>query len=203
MNNDNQDLTIPEMRRLYHNVPDHLHTNNFITTYTGKAFDVVCPKCRDVDIKDIAHGLSNVCRYSGQCKTFYSVAEHCYRLSKMFDSSEYKVAALLHDAAEAYMSDVPTPVKYRANGYRETEFEILATISIKFSFTRLFRLMRSPEFRAAEEKLLSVEVYSLLTSTEAWTLHEVPTDWIVETMAPVQAESHYLNEFTKAFRSIE
>lgn len=82
----------------------------FIETYTGKHFNLAEP---EFDITDIAHALSMNCRYNGHCRYFYSVAEHSVlvakimRLLKLGDPME----GLLHDATEAYLSDVPAPFK--------------------------------------------------------------------------------------------
>ena len=76
-----------------------------ITTITRDDFDVFAPV---IDIEDIAHGLSNLCRYNGQSKTFYNVADHSIMVCKLMGGS---LEGLLHDATEAYMSDVSAPIK--------------------------------------------------------------------------------------------
>lgn len=84
----------------------------FIITYTGKKFtyDMVYP-C-DICIEDIAHALSQLCRYTGHTNTFYSVAQHCLLIAdKIPGGPEVKLAALLHDAAEAYVNDLASPLK--------------------------------------------------------------------------------------------
>ncbi len=86
-----------------------------IVTYIGKRFDINNLKISKICIKDIAHGLSYTCRYSGQCSNFYSVAEHsinCCKAARYF-GYDYKIQlyALYHDASEAYLADIPTPLK--------------------------------------------------------------------------------------------
>ena len=76
-------------------------------TYTGKKFWPLKPNPEDVCIEDIAHSLSLLCRYNGQCNEFYSVAQHSVFVSQL----ELSLEALLHDAPEAYMGDVITPLK--------------------------------------------------------------------------------------------
>jgi len=80
-------------------------TCSFIQTYSGKRIDFENPDPDQIDIVDIAHGLSNLCRFSGQSKYFYSVAQHSFYVSLV--CKENKLQALLHDATEAYMADVP------------------------------------------------------------------------------------------------
>lgn len=81
-------------------------------TYTGRSVDILNPTEDMIDIIDIAHSLSNQCRFTGHTLSFYSVAEHSVRLSGRFLTLEDKRWALMHDAAEAYISDIATPVKH-------------------------------------------------------------------------------------------
>jgi len=83
---------------------------DWIETYTGKKFYPQKPDYRDIDIADVAHSLSNKCRYSGATYRFYSVAQHSVHVCE-FVPNEYKLEALLHDASEAYFPDVPYPIK--------------------------------------------------------------------------------------------
>jgi hypothetical protein len=108
---------------------------SWIQTYTG-TFDPANPRAEDVRIEDIAHGLSNICRYGGQTSRFYSVAEHSVLVARAAmglvewqrDQSrsggeggyltdafvrQVGIVALLHDAAEAYIGDIVTPIKRR------------------------------------------------------------------------------------------
>lgn len=81
-----------------------------ILLHSGKMLDLSNPAYEDVDIDDIAHGLSNICRFNGSCPRFYSVAEHSILVSMMVPKPMAAVA-LLHDAHEAYIGDIVTPVK--------------------------------------------------------------------------------------------
>lgn len=80
-----------------------------ITTYTGKQFDFLNPKPEDICIEDIAHALACINRFRGHTRIPYSVAEHCVRASYVPVGNP--LDNLLHDAAEAYIGDVPTPQK--------------------------------------------------------------------------------------------
>ncbi len=79
-------------------------------TFTGKQFWPLDPKPEDVNLEDIAQGLANQCRFNGQCKEFYSVAQHCVIVSKIVPPNQ-ALAALLHDASEAYTGDLVSPLK--------------------------------------------------------------------------------------------
>jgi uncharacterized protein len=82
----------------------------WIQTVTGKQFWPMDAQPEEVDIEDIAHALSLPCRFNGHCKQFYSVAEHSIHVSRVV-SNENAARGLLHDAAEAYLSYIPQPVK--------------------------------------------------------------------------------------------
>ena len=107
--------------------------NNWIQTYTGKCFTPLDPKPEDICAEDIAHHLSNLCRFSGAVNDFYSVAEHsvrCFWYAREVLSpgppSPLHLAVLLHDAAEAYIIDLPRPIKMHEDLrlYREAEERI-------------------------------------------------------------------------------
>lgn len=96
-----------------------------IMTYTKIMFDPLHPDVDLIDIEDIAHALSMLCRANGHFKTFYSVAQHCINCAKEAKSRGYsariQLACLLHDASEAYLSDVTRPVKAELPRYKEIE----------------------------------------------------------------------------------
>lgn len=95
---------------------------NFIETYTGRAFYPLQPTTAAVSILDIAHALANQCRYSGHVRWFYSVAQHCCLLAEWLadhgGSALDCLQILMHDAAEAYLIDVPRPIKQHMPEYR-------------------------------------------------------------------------------------
>ncbi|ODS36152.1 MAG: hypothetical protein A7316_10235 [Candidatus Altiarchaeales archaeon WOR_SM1_86-2] len=83
----------------------------YIVTYTGKVFDLLDPKPDTVCIEDIAHALSNICRYTGHTKQFYSVAQHSVLMATTKELPGDPLQKLLHDAAEAYIGDMASPWK--------------------------------------------------------------------------------------------
>lgn len=88
--------------------------NTACSLFTGRMFDVADPTSWDFDIEDIAHALSNTCRFAGHVN-FYSVAEHSIRVASWLESKgaspQVQLAGLLHDASEAYLLDIPRPWK--------------------------------------------------------------------------------------------
>lgn len=111
----------------------------WIETFTGKKFHVLDPKPEEIDILDIAHALSMQCRYSGHVKKFYSVAEHSTFVS--FLCPDAPLEGLLHDASEAYISDLSRPVKYFSEvgkHYKEVESHLMKAIAEKFGISTNF-----------------------------------------------------------------
>lgn len=105
---------------------------NAILVHSGVLFDVFNPNDEDIKIEDIAHALSNVCRYGGHSPKFYSVAQHCVICSYEDGSIKEKLEFLLHDASEAYLADMPRPIKRNMTNYVEMEDNLLSIIFKKF-----------------------------------------------------------------------
>ena len=107
-----------------------------ITTYTGIDFKPLEPKAEEIAIEDIAHSLSLLCRANGHYEEFYSVAAHCINCydeaCARAQTTRVKLACLLHDAAEAYISDIPRPVKTDLSGIDEIESRIISLVYEKF-----------------------------------------------------------------------
>lgn len=106
-------------------------SHEWMQTFTGRAFWALNPKAEDIHIQDIAHGLSNICRYNGQCANFYSVAEHSVLLYQALPP-EFRFWGLMHDASEAYICDVPRPYKHALTNYKEIEERIMRVIADKY-----------------------------------------------------------------------
>lgn len=109
-------------------------SNPFINTVSLKKFTLGPVDPNQIDIEDIAHALSHVCRFAGHTSRFYSVAQHSLMVSyKIPGTSREKLAALLHDAAEAFVCDIPSPVKpLLGRSYRNLYNRIQDVIDLKF-----------------------------------------------------------------------
>jgi uncharacterized protein len=114
---------------------------DWIQTFTGLQFWPLDPRPEEVCIRDIAHALANTCRFNGHTAHFYSVAEHCVALAGwaldrpgMPREARKRLAALalMHDAAEAYLPDVPRPLKRLMPEFRDAEDRLLTVIFRRF-----------------------------------------------------------------------
>ena len=112
-----------------------------MNTYTGKKIDPMSMTADDVSIQDIAHALSLTCRGGGPVSYFFSVAQHsinCMKEAKARGWSErLQLACLLHDASEAYISDIIRPVKVHLSNYLEIEGNIMKVILERFGLDDL------------------------------------------------------------------
>lgn len=108
----------------------------YIVTDSGVKFYPLSPRFNDININDIAHGLSQLCRFSGQTTSFLSVAQHSLMVSEIAEDlcPGAALAGLLHDASEAYMVDIPSPIKTAPfmSGYRRAEDHLIKLIFKKF-----------------------------------------------------------------------
>ncbi len=131
---------------------ENLYTPDSIRTFTGTYVNVFDPKPEMFCIEDIAHGLSHVCRFAGHTKRFYSVASHSLLVASCVPV-EHRMAALLHDASEAYLGDIPAPFKNKFPNYCDVENRIMFMIATKFGF----EYPLNEEVKKADKKALELE----------------------------------------------
>lgn len=137
---------------------------SYIQTYTGRRFYPMAPSQNDVDIEDIAHALSHLCRFNGHTRQFYSVAQHSILVSCIVPE-DLALAGLLHDAAEAYFADVVTPVKRHLDGLNRIEWGIHGAISARFDIPSYIHA----EIKHADLVMLATERRDLLLpSNDRW-----------------------------------
>lgn len=134
-----------------------------VETFTGGRFRPFDPAPEDVHLADIAGGLAHICRFGGHCRPFYSVARHSLYVSEELADQPTRVQAygLLHDAGEAYLGDVPRPIKLQLDGFEQAEDAILSAV------WRAFDLPAPTDeewatVMAADDRLLAYEADELL-----------------------------------------
>ena len=164
-----------------------------IETYSGRYFDFRRPKAADVDISDVAVALSNTVRFGGHVNRFYSVAEHAVLVSRLV-LPQFAYAALHHDDHEAYLGDIPSPLKrllgrkYRRLA-RRVDFAICDAFMIDASF------LHAPEVRAADALALRIEAAALKPSKGLgphWGQTELPITVDIRGLEPIRAESAFM-----------
>jgi len=128
-----------------------------LTTWTGKRIDYNAPSPDQIDIKDIAIALSRECRYAGHVREFYSVAQHSALCSAIVDD-ELALEALLHDASEAYLKDIPSPLKALLPDYKAIEARFDKVIRRYFGLPEL----GSEQVKAADIVVLATEIRDLI-----------------------------------------
>ena len=129
-----------------------------IVTFTGKHFDPTAPEENLIDLSDIGHALSLICRGNGHVKYFYSVAQHsiacCREAQARGYSDRVQLACLLHDASEAYMSDVTRPVKALLTEYLKVEENLQNMIWNKYLKTPLTKEEKQQVFEVDDDMLV-------------------------------------------------
>ncbi len=175
---------------------------DWIATYTGKQFWPLDPRPEEVCIEDIAHALSNICRFTGHCRHFYSVAQHSLFVSRHLPD-ELKLAGLLHDAAEAYLADIARPVKPfieariedKSTWIRHIEYQILDCIHVCFGVKFDQDVLDAIE--DVDLRALATERRDLMPMLPAWDIDGKvkPFDRAVIPMNPLTAEEFFLLRF--------
>lgn len=125
-------------------------------------FDI---KEEDINIESIAHALSMICRFGGHVKLFYSVAEHSVRVAQIVPPA-FALAALLHDAQEAYLGDIIRPIKYSIRWFEETDKKAQAIIMKRFGIN--YSEIVSKAVKDADNIVGATEGRDLMYHVETW-----------------------------------
>ncbi|VVB53225.1 Uncharacterised protein [uncultured archaeon] len=174
---------------------------NYIQTYSGILFYPLEPDPELILLPDIAHGLSNLCRYGGHCRKFYSVAQHCLMVCELLKehAPHVQLAGLLHDATEAYLIDLPKPLKLKMPDYVEAEHRLLQAISSRFRIME--QLLEGDLVKDADKASLVIESRYLMAPLHpgfALGAVDKANDSGVsfgECLSPEEAERRYLAKF--------
>lgn len=164
---------------------------------SGRYFDYTKFGPEDIDINDIAHALSHLCRYTGHCRMFYSVAQHSVEVS-LIVRPELALEGLLHDASEAYLGDVNRPLKMLLPDYRDLEHDVDRAIRMRFGLP----LQESPEVKEADNILLVTEARDLIPASppecvDAWAwARDIPRlSRRIIPLAPLAARDEFMMTF--------
>lgn len=182
---------------------------NWIQTYTGKSFYLdETMKPEQFCVEDVAHALSMLCRFNGHVREFYSVAQHSVIVASVVvarclkDKTELDItrmlalAALFHDATEAYIGDVVRPLKRMTvmEPYRQLEIALETVMAQAFDIEE-WALMH-PWIKAADNSVLATEVRDLLsTPDQKHELRVEPHPWVIVPSSQRYAEAKFLEAY--------
>lgn len=165
----------------------------WIQTYTGGQFYPLEPSPADLNIVDIAHALSMLCRFNGHVKSFYSVAEHSVHVSRIVPP-EQALAGLLHDATEAYLTDLPRPVKHSPHmaEYRRAEAELADVIEEWADLPR--GAFSTSDLKDADNAMLGLEARELMPY-HPWMEAYLPAERKLGLWSPYGAKRRFLERY--------
>lgn len=176
----------------------------WIETRSGKRFDYDNPSPDSIDIDDIAYALSNLCRFTGHVR-FFSVAEHSVLVAGRV-APELRLAALLHDASEAYLGDIASPLKYLLPDYKRIEARVEACIFDRFNISH--RLDDWAKIKHADQDALLTEAHYLIPSKGLewgdWTkLFKVEEKFQPHCLPPAQAYRLFMAAYKSITKELE
>ena len=165
--------------------------------WTGGIYWPLDPRASEVFLLDIAHSLAMQCRYTGHVERFYSVAEHSVHVSHIVPQA-MALLGLLHDATEAYLTDVARPVKRHLTNYKEIEQLNWLVIAERFNLPSIL----PEEIHAADAAMLHAERAVLMKPLPEITIHtwamgdvQTPAAVDIQCWSPTQARAEFLARF--------
>jgi uncharacterized protein len=170
--------------------------NDWFITYSGVQFYPWRPSPEMIHIEDIAHHLSNICRFGGASHQFYSVAQHSILVTELLPA-DLQFVGLMHDATEAYCGDMVRPLKRAMNAYRELESGLWTVIAEKFGLP----LELPEQIKVADNIALVTERREFITpnpDARPWKVDESgvqPAGIKLRALYPFEAEPLFLERF--------
>jgi hypothetical protein len=163
-----------------------------ILLYSGEYFDFLDPEHSVFAIEDVAQGLAQTCRFAGQSSRFYSVAEHSVHMSYAVPP-EHAYAALMHDAAEAFIGDMSKPLKDLLPEYKAIEKRIEAAVFARFEVPNPM----PPCIKEYDIRMLATEQQQIMRNNDGWdyTRGRDPLPIQLSGWHPVDAREHFLGRY--------
>ena len=165
----------------------------WIQTYSGRRFNPTNPNPEGIVIQDIAHSLSMQCRFSGHSKKFYSVGQHSVLVSHICNQED-ALWGLMHDASEAYLVDIPRPLKRsgKFEAYRDMENVMMKAICKRFGLPE----KEPPSVKIADTILLATEARDLMIPLRSdWVQPVEPLPFKIESWSPQEAKNQFMKRF--------
>jgi 5'-deoxynucleotidase YfbR-like HD superfamily hydrolase len=179
----------------------------WIQTYLGLALDLDAPRVDQIEIEDIAHALSNVCRYNGHCAWHYSVAQHSVYVAELVRATapELALVGLLHDSAEAYIGDWSSPLK---QVFRRIAVDVL---DIEHNIERVIGARYGVDLVSRNKLIKLADLITLADEKAAlfgpsprpnWAASSgfapaAPSGRVIERLSPEQAKARFLEAFER------
>lgn len=172
-------------------------TGGWIQTFTGGQFFPMDPKAEEMSIEDIASALSKICRFNGHCNKFYSVAQHSVLVSQRVPP-QFALEGLLHDAAEAYITDLPRPIKIGLDDYARAEQNIMRVVAERFN---LCSYLMPESVKDVDEAMLATEKRDLMAKEPApWTIEGLPYSEVITPWTPEESEARFMERYNELKR---
>lgn len=168
--------------------------SNGIRVYTGTMYYPLDPRPDDVYVEDIAHALSNMCRFAGHTKDFYSVAQHSWLVSYLVPDY-MALTGLFHDASEAYCVDLPRPIKHSGALDAYKAIEELNEVAISKALGIFFPFPK--EIKEADIRALVTEQRDLfrVERDKEWILANKPLHYHIRPWGPKKAKRMFLRRY--------
>jgi hypothetical protein len=166
---------------------------DWIASFTGKRLYPFDLRSEDVDVNDIIHSLSNQCRFSGHCSSWYSVAQHSVLVSLICHPDD-ALWGLLHDASEYVLCDIPSPLKRMPEfePYRIAEQNVMRVICDVFGLPH----EEPASVKRADKRMLATEVRDLtVTEGRGWSALMEPYEFHVKPWSPEYARIKFTSRF--------
>ncbi|MCM1159143.1 MAG: phosphohydrolase [Bacteroidales bacterium] len=177
---------------------------DYITTYNGIHFYPLKPEADKLYIEDIAHALSLLCRGNGHVKHFFSVGQHCIHCALEAEARGYGnricLACLLHDASEAYLSDVPRPFKETLPSYQQLEKGFLEIVYRKYLGSTLTE-QEENIVKTIDDDMLYFDLLELLNEPSDREKPDMKSTFSEEYVPFAEVEAKYLQLFKKYSQS--
>ncbi len=193
------------LSHICNNHPEFCILNPSIQICSGEYFSFLFPEKAQYTIEDIAHALSQMCRFNGHCDKFYSVAQHSVLVAEEVwnVAPEHYHQALLHDASEAFLGDISSPLKKMLPDYKLIEKHIEDNIFTKFNMQLIMdKCIKNADLRllATERRDLMINKYEI----EWEILHDViPLQQKIKPLSSKKAKKLFLDAWYNKPRKIQ
>lgn len=167
-----------------------------IRTISGRYFTFSRPQDYKFDIEEVGHSLSNICRYTGHVREFYSVAQHSVLVSYCVPEPDVKTA-FGHDFGESVLGDVSSPLKAQLEDYKAREYVVEKEIARQFGLI----FPHPPSVKSADLRVMLAEMRDLKDGYISADYPGLkPIDYPIRPMEPKMAFTYFMNRWEEILR---